>query len=335
MSHPATSARRASVDGCRVICVCLVVAALAGCRDGPERDPRKESNNAGADAGPLTLVGLLRGTRRPTLPGPLAKLRFGMPADAACRAVKALCHAEVLHDRRSRPPVELQPVWRTGPRVGRRLAGLHVLVPQAGSRAVIEAAWGPPHLALDATDARWINPDERIRARLSTGLGRRHTISLVLEPIMTVEDLLRPGPGLFGFGNSRLLGLDEARVREVFAGHFKLWKTYGGERVAHLSFLPVGWAHGETVVAAVLREGVVHRYVFDVSMPGPAQLGPVLEGLERRFGKPASIAGPEGEQRFVWAQDPPLKAFVRDGTTLSVFVGPWGEAWALGRPTGH
>jgi hypothetical protein len=202
----------------RTLALALAVAtAAAGCGKKSSSDQAGAAGDQGS-AAPATrpLDAAFFGSKVAPL-GPLAKLSWGMPADAAHKAAPALFPKPggdkyQLSDDPTYADVSYGvSIDKDSKRVSRMTVDL-----PASARALIAKAWGPGKDGKDSIGKPrtfWFDPATGWRAYLEEGFGDK--LGLEFHTYLPAAKLLGDGPDGLGFAPKGILGatLDDLRAR--------------------------------------------------------------------------------------------------------------------------
>ncbi|HET6586113.1 MAG TPA: hypothetical protein VFG69_21795 [Nannocystaceae bacterium] len=154
-------------------------------------------------------------SKLPELPGPLAKLTFGMTTEEVKKA------APELEDGYARAK-EFKDTYfgYYVPDSGKKqLASVRVALDGEGAdlEKVLVAAWGEPKRGteLDKPKLYWFNPEKKIRATVHQGYGKENEVQF--EPYLPAKELLGEGKEKLGFETTPLLGATYDVLKKDYA----------------------------------------------------------------------------------------------------------------------
>lgn len=241
----------------------------------------------------------------PELPGPLAKLTFGMSEAEVTKAVPEI-------DGGYAKAAEYKDTWLGYyiPDKGKKLQSVRVVVEAEGAdiEKILTAAWGEPKRGteLDQPKLFWFNADKGIRATISKGYGKEKEVQF--EAYLPAAKLLGEGKDKLGFETSPLLGASYDDLKKNYANYLEVLtkeeaeqqreqieKMTGqkldvlGEATAstNIDLPPTEYGSSFTRVNPTLEGGKIVRFRVGIDYePLPAAKDEIFAMLKAKWGEP-------------------------------------------------
>lgn len=286
----------------------LLSLALAGIVGGCDPTAEPASSETKTDKPPAPVEKdpkELFATKVPELPGPLAKLKFGMTEEEVKKA------APELEDGYSKSK-EFKETWLGYyvPDDKKKLQSVRVVVEAEGVELekLLVAAWGEPKRGteLDKPKLFWFNPEKELRATMSLGYGKEKEVQF--EPYLPAKKLLGEGKEKLGFETTPLLGSSYADLQKNYAQYLEVLtkeqaekqranieKMMGkkldvlGDAVAstNIDLLPTEFGNNFTRVNPTIENDKIVRFRVGIDHePFPPAKDEIFAMLEAKWGKP-------------------------------------------------
>jgi len=200
---------------------CFVAAALPGCdkttetTEGPKTAAKDGKTDAKAEPTTEKDPKELFTSKVPELPGPLAKLQFGMTEDEVKKAAPELEDGYA----RAKEYKDTYFGFYVPDRGAKKLESVRVTLEAEGANLeqILVAAWGEPKRGthLDKPKLYWFNPEKKIRASIHQGYSKDNEVQF--EPYLPAKDLLGEGKEKLGFETTPLLGANYDVLKKDYA----------------------------------------------------------------------------------------------------------------------
>jgi len=245
----------------------LLLVALLACSNKKKEEappPDKAAQEAAKPKQPLTAA-LFGKTVAP--PGPLAKLKAGMPAKQAEEQLNAA------NERNELDGVH----WWMGLAKDGKLDVTLMEFPTA-KKGLVAEAWGPGQDTVRARDPAtvWFNPELGIRAELS---DERDHSTLRFFPYTPLAKLLGDGPAIAALSKP-IVGLSQAEATKNYPEL--------ADHDGHLWLPATEWEFGGgTPVSPYPMEGTIESVAFEIpyKKDDPKSKAAVIAVLEKKWGK--------------------------------------------------
>ncbi len=199
------------------VALALGLFATAGC-DKKADDKADTKADAKADAKAAKPAKdpaeLLKASKIPELPGPLAKLQFGMSADDAKKAAPELEDGGKFLDEFKGAYFSYYVPDDTG-----KLKSASLQIEDTDMSKVLTEAWGEPSKGEDLGKPKffWFNEAKKIRATVSQGYGKEDEVQF--EAYLPAKELLGEGKETLGFekADRPLLGATREELAKNYA----------------------------------------------------------------------------------------------------------------------
>lgn len=281
----------------------LALIAAVSC-DTPVEPAKSTDKAAEKPTGPTKDPKELFSAKVPELPGPLAKLKFGMTEDEIKKAapeVEAYGASKEFKDTYLGYYV---------PDDSKKLQSVRVVLEGEGVslEKILVAAWGEPKRGTELNNPKlfWFNPDKEIRATLMTGYGKEKEVQF--EPYLPAKKLLGEGKEKLGIETTPLLGATPADLQKNYPQYLevltkeqaeeqrkRIEKLAGqnldalGDATAstNLDLLPTEYGSTFTRINPTLEGGKIVRFRVGIPHePFPPAKAEILALLEAKWGKP-------------------------------------------------
>jgi hypothetical protein len=199
----------------------LALALLSPVACDKSAEPAKTDDKAAAKEAPAPAAKdpkELFTAKVPELPGPLAKLKFGMTEEEIKKAapeVEAYGKSKEFKDTYLGYYV---------PDDKKALQSVRVVVEGDGVslEKILVAAWGEPKrgTALGNPKLFWFNPEKEIRATIDTGYGKQNEVQF--EPYLPAKKLLGEGKEKLGIETTPLLGATPEDLQKNYAQYLEV-----------------------------------------------------------------------------------------------------------------
>ena len=321
----------------------LSLAGPVGCDDkkddaksGDDKGDKGDGKDDGGDAAKEAEVkdpATLFAKGPPDLPGPLAKLKWGMPEEEVKKA------APELEDGYSKAKEYKDTYFGYYcPEDTGKLQSMRVVVEAEGAdlEKILTAAWGAPKKGEDLGKPKlfWFNPDKKIRATIQQGFGKEKEVQF--EPYLPYAELLGEGKETLGFevADKPLLGasyddlqkhygqwLEGLSKEEAEKQRKQIEKMTGkdlsalGDAVAstNIDLHPTEFGSSFTRVHPKLEEGKITEFRVGIDWePFPAAKDEIFEAIKGKWGAEPKEEEDLGRKQFVFNDKP--KVVVREDT---------------------
>ncbi|MCH9683827.1 MAG: hypothetical protein K0V04_20515 [Deltaproteobacteria bacterium] len=286
-----------------VLAVCFGVVS---CDEPPPiQAEAKADTKADAKAAPPPMdpAELLQSSKTPTLPGPLARLSFGMTADQAKEAVPELGDGSTYLERYKGAYFSYEIVPQTN-----KLGSASLQIDGADMTRLLTEAWGAPKKGEDLGKPKlfWFNEADEIRATVVLGTNRQDVVRF--SPYLPAKELLGEGTQTLGFerADRPLLGatreqlassytdvLEPLPPREIERRRTLLRKALGKEvsrtaAMGDITLLPTEYGGQLTRVSPHFGDdGTIDRIRVSLDWAAyPAAKEEILGLVEAKWGKP-------------------------------------------------
>lgn len=270
--------------------------------EAPTKDPSKE----------------LFTSKAPELPGPLAKLTFGMTEEEVNKAApeleKGYATSKEFKDTKFGYYV---------PDDNKKLQSVRVVVEAEGVdlEKVLVAAWGEPKRGTDLNSPKlfWFNADKAIRATVHQGYGKEKEVQF--EPYLPAKTLLGEGKAKLGFETTPILGSSYEDITKNYAQWVEVLTKEEAEKQraniekmmgkkldvlgdatasTNIDLLPTEFGSSFTRVNPTLENGKVIRFRVGIAYePFPAAKEEIFKMFETKWGKPTEQED-LGRKQFVF-----------------------------------
>lgn len=324
----------------RHLSVSLILASLAivpACdkaadsskSDGDSKDAKKDAPAAPSKDPAKELFT----SKAPELPGPLAKLTFGMTEEEVNKAApeleKGYASSKEFKDTKFGYYV---------PKDKKKLTSMRVVVEAEGAdlEKILVAAWGEPKRGTDLKSPKlfWFNPDKAIRATVHQGYGKEKEVQF--EAYLPAKKLLGEGKEKLGFETTPILGSTYEDITKNYAEWVEVLtkeqaekqranieKMMGkkldvlGEATAstNIDLLPTEFGSSFTRVNPTLENGKVIRFRVGIDYePFPAAKDEIFKMFEEKWGKPTEQED-LGRKQFLFNPAAPKVVVQEDNIT--------------------
>lgn len=198
------------------VALALCLGATTGCDKSEEKkDEAKADDKSGEKAAPAKdPAELLKATKTPELPGPLATLSFGMTADEAKKAAPSLEDGGKFLDEYGGAYFSYYVPDDTG-----KLKSASLQIEGADMAKLLTEAWGEPKKGEDLGKPKffWFNEAKKMRATVSQGYGKEDEVQF--EAYLPAQELLGDGKTTLGFekADQPLLGATREQLAKSYA----------------------------------------------------------------------------------------------------------------------
>ncbi|MEX1363510.1 MAG: hypothetical protein AB1Z98_10310 [Nannocystaceae bacterium] len=307
------------------VALALCLGATTGCDEPEERKAEARANDKNAEkAAPAKdPVALLKATKTPELPGPLATLAFGMTADEAKKAAPSLEDGRKFLDEYGGAYFSYYVPDDTG-----KLNRASLQIEGADMAKLLTEAWGEPKKGEDLGKPKffWFNEAKKMRATVSQGYGQEDEVQF--EAYLPAQELLGDGKATLGFekADRPLLGATREQFIKSYADVLEtlteeeaekklkeLEKLAGNDLSAlgpdaassNIDLLPTEYGSELTrVYPNFADDGTIDRFRVGIDFePVPEAKEEILALIKAKWGEPTEEEK-YGDTILVFSEDP-------------------------------